>query len=64
MLKDGGLNKKFSDLLMRIAKGGKVETKEESQYLNQLATKIEIPKPKYACPECWLQRLLENLHSN
>ena len=51
----------FSKLLLRIHDGGSVATEEERLALEDVSCVLNQPPPKYACPECWLKRLLKEV---
>lgn len=48
----------ISDLLLKLRDGNKVETSGEKELLEELAMALNVLIPKYACPKCWLERIL------
>jgi hypothetical protein len=53
------MESKIASLLERLANGGRVENATEEETLHVLGHHLNQPKPKYACPCCWLKRLFE-----
>jgi hypothetical protein len=52
----------LSNLLRRIAVGGKVELPEEKSALEKVAMKWDCaPRKDVDCPACWMKRLLERM---
>lgn len=49
---------KMRSALCRVFEGG-VVTEEERPLFHKVASSLNCPKPLHACPQCWLERVLE-----
>jgi len=49
------------EFLQRLANNCKAKTQEEKDFLEKLAIKFNQRMPKYACPICWLKRLIKEI---